>query len=777
MKLRKPRRLTANAVKRSRSLLRVDPTRTITLRRQFATEIRKRFARLKGRILSLIVQEDALGLAERKPVTVNVQWPLAVPVQRQDYNYDCGAAAYVSVARYFGVEPETEAEAIRALGTSPGDGTEPEQIEALATKQGLWVSSRLGMSLTDLDSLTRLGIPVICAIQDYGTPEAYAADESGHWVVVTGVDRRDVHVMDPSAGLVSLDRDTFEQHWHDRGRIADVRYIRLGIAVGKSPLVANARQWAFSTSTEKLRNFQAWLRQQIDAVGLSDKQLWDKYIQTGFSKGAGRSFDDVRGKAKERGVDLSRSLGAAEGVSDFYQGTKEEFLRSAFAQPVAKEKVELLASRTFDEMESVTDDMANRMGRVLADGMVQGKGPREVARDLNAQTDLGKDRALVVARTELIRSHSEGQLTALKQLGVKEVGAQVEWVTAGFNVCPECASMEGTVVDIDKASGMIPAHPNCRCAWVPANVGEEDEDAQAAEAPDAEEEDATENALNSFSRWRVHNGWVTLDNDQRVFIGEGGEFMPRGPGSEPVATKKSGATSQKDLTSPDKGTTIDSGGGNKSQPEKAMKVVKSTSSRKVDAYAHGNLLQHGGQWHVIQDHTIRGNDQGGYEHHLTLRPATEAEAKKGQVAQLTKQRDAITGYQHATEKGRAEWLRLENEIRRLEGRPSHEEEKRQTADAAQAAHEKNWREGNVYDRLSAGTLQAVANRPDSPLHGRSSFADLSAATGIPAGRLMSLDDSDQPEVTDHEVRQIAKAIGLTFEQIKDGTGAVPQLGR
>lgn len=132
----------------------------------------------------------------------------------------------------------------------------------------------------------------------------------------------------------------------------------------------------------------------------------------------------------------------------------------------------MLAGRAFDELEGVTEQMATRMSRVLVDGLVQGKGPRDVARDLAREIDIGRGRAEVIARTELIRAHAEGQLEALDQLGVEEVGVAVEWVTAGDDrVCELCEPLEGVVMKLDEARGMLPRHPNCRCAWVPANVG------------------------------------------------------------------------------------------------------------------------------------------------------------------------------------------------------------------------------------------------------------------------------------------------------------------
>ena len=49
----------------------------------------------------------------------------------------------------------------------------------------------------------------------------------------------------------------------------------------------------------------------------------------------------------------------------------------------------------------------------------------------------------------------------------------VEWSTTGDErVCPKCKPLGGMVLKIKEAKGMLPRHPNCRCAWIPANVGE-----------------------------------------------------------------------------------------------------------------------------------------------------------------------------------------------------------------------------------------------------------------------------------------------------------------
>ena len=231
-----------------------------------------------------------------------------------------------------------------------------------------------------------------------------------------------------------------------------------------SGLAMNER-WQFMMDSGKLSAFQSWMAAEMQDVITSDPTTtaddwWAKYVQEGYRKGAGRAFDDVRKPV------LSEK-------PDFYQGTRQEFLQSAFGRPEHIEKVKLLASRVFTDLQNVTKDLETKMTRVLVDGLSQGLNPRDIARNLLKTTDLSKTRAKTIARTEIIRAHAEGQLDSLERLGVEEVGVMVEWSTAGDRrVCPLCVPLDGTVLKISEARGIIPRHPNCRCTWIPANVGE-----------------------------------------------------------------------------------------------------------------------------------------------------------------------------------------------------------------------------------------------------------------------------------------------------------------
>lgn len=239
----------------------------------------------------------------------------------------------------------------------------------------------------------------------------------------------------------------------------------------RADIVTNTR-WRFLSSADKARAFAEWLAGEITdeilkkSISESQNEWWLKFIAEGYKKGAGRAFDDVRKPG--------RTATSQQSVSDFYRGTKDEFLRSSFGHPESLEKVKLLASRVFTDLKGVTEEMATQMKRILVEGLVQGQNPREMARALANRVDkIGKTRAILIARTEIIRAHAEGQLDSLEKLGVAEVNVAVEWSTAkDERVCPKCQPLQGMVLSIKQARGMIPRHPACRCAWVPANVGE-----------------------------------------------------------------------------------------------------------------------------------------------------------------------------------------------------------------------------------------------------------------------------------------------------------------
>jgi SPP1 gp7 family putative phage head morphogenesis protein len=235
-----------------------------------------------------------------------------------------------------------------------------------------------------------------------------------------------------------------------------------GLRARREPVFKLAREYAFLTDAQKLNQFKMWLTAQVEAGfltpigGVEGKPWTAQYVESAYQKGILRAYTDTH---------------AAELVEPaaFYEGGREQFLLSTFNTPLSVEKLQMLQTRTFEAMEGLTVDMKKQLNYHLAQGLSRGESPLKIARTMRKSiAGLSRTRALRIARTEIVRAQAEGQLTGFERLGIEKVGAKVEWSTAGDQlVCVECDEMEGEVFTIKEARGLIPLHPNCRCAWVP----------------------------------------------------------------------------------------------------------------------------------------------------------------------------------------------------------------------------------------------------------------------------------------------------------------------
>ncbi|KKL62939.1 hypothetical protein LCGC14_2180130 [marine sediment metagenome] len=250
------------------------------------------------------------------------------------------------------------------------------------------------------------------------------------------------------------------------------------------------RRFDFPRTSQKVSAFMDWLHRQVEAgildirefsqVGESVEAAWTNlYINDSYKRGVARA----RVQLREAGIDVAT-------IED------SGGLVAILGTPFHVDRVGLLYTRAFGELRGITAVMEQHISRILAGGLAEGLGPQVLARMLNHSiSGLGSTlglpisyinprtgklvnyfmpplrRAQILARTEIIRAHAEGQLQEFKNWGILGVSVKAEWVTAGdARVCADCAANEGSVYTIEEAIGLIPLHPQCRCIWVPLDI-------------------------------------------------------------------------------------------------------------------------------------------------------------------------------------------------------------------------------------------------------------------------------------------------------------------
>jgi len=146
---------------------------------------------------------------------------LTVPDLRQDTDYSCGASALQAVFAYWGIDI-WESSLRERLHSNPQDGTKPAEILRVAREYGLRAEMREGLGIKDLRIAWEAAIPVIVDIQawkeDPKQGPAWKSNwEDGHYVVLIGMDERNIYVEDPSLlgsrGIIP--QQEFLERWHD----------------------------------------------------------------------------------------------------------------------------------------------------------------------------------------------------------------------------------------------------------------------------------------------------------------------------------------------------------------------------------------------------------------------------------------------------------------------------------------------------------------------------------------------------------------------------------
>jgi len=112
---------------------------------------------------------------------------------------------------------------------------------------------------------------------------------------------------------------------------------------------------------------------------------------------------------------------------------------------------------------SISSEGAQTAEDTLVQGMLLGKNPREVAREMRRVLGTTLSRALTIARTETLRAHREA--TRASYQANSDIVAGWVWHSAlGTRTCAACWAMHGTVHRLDE---ILDDHPGGRCGMVP----------------------------------------------------------------------------------------------------------------------------------------------------------------------------------------------------------------------------------------------------------------------------------------------------------------------
>ena len=240
----------------------------------------------------------------------------------------------------------------------------------------------------------------------------------------------------------------------------------------------------------KVDAFMEWLRLQEQRglletkyyyrIGESVEAAWTNiYIYDSYKRGVIRARQELKKAGyKVPSVEESGGIDAIMGA------------------PFHIDQVGLIFTRAFEQLRGITAQMDTQISQILGQAMVDGDGSRVVTRKLvsvinGGGAELGldisyinprtgqlveywmpaKQRAEILARTEVIRAHHLANIQEYKNWRALGIRVIAEWGTAGDDrVCSQCANLHGNRYKLEVIEHMIPIHPQCRCIAIPVEV-------------------------------------------------------------------------------------------------------------------------------------------------------------------------------------------------------------------------------------------------------------------------------------------------------------------
>lgn len=202
-----------------------------------------------------------------------------------------------------------------------------------------------------------------------------------------------------------------------------------------------------SRGGDRLSSFQIWFDQALLTTVVGEHHDWlRQWIERGYGMGSRRAVHDV-------------------------------------------DVIDVLTKATHVELQGIAEAVSQQVVRVLSTALTEKRRAPAVFRSMGDRVRrVGSTRTRGLSNFAVVRAHATGTLDRLQAHGVRRVGVIPETVstlratdaklkpsdlvrlqTAEDNkVCPRCEEIEEDgPYTIREARKLIPAHPNCRCAFVP----------------------------------------------------------------------------------------------------------------------------------------------------------------------------------------------------------------------------------------------------------------------------------------------------------------------
>lgn len=133
--------------------------------------------------------------------------------------------------------------------------------------------------------------------------------------------------------------------------------------------------------------------------------------------------------------------------------------------------IEYMKNHAFEQVTKINDDikreLRQRLGELIVQDRVTKRNVMNIVKDV---MDTNDSRADMIAQTEMSYAYNYGALSRFEEYNKLNNGTMRKyWHGFKYSIitCPYCRQRIGNIYDEWDTSEELPAHPRCRCVWLP----------------------------------------------------------------------------------------------------------------------------------------------------------------------------------------------------------------------------------------------------------------------------------------------------------------------
>ncbi len=190
----------------------------------------------------------------------------------------------------------------------------------------------------------------------------------------------------------------------------------------KGELINNVAVYRYQLDSQKFQSINLFLQQLLygelldNQQGVFTNRWWlNANLTSAYTDGTSDALQSAKNIAVPAvvGVEISQQLRSTQ-------------LEQIVFSPSFQNRVGLVHARVFEEMKGLTDSSKSDLSATLARSMAKGAGIREVTKDVMARVDVSHNRAIRIARTEILNVYRSASATETDEIN-ENVYDDSEW--------------------------------------------------------------------------------------------------------------------------------------------------------------------------------------------------------------------------------------------------------------------------------------------------------------------------------------------------------------